>query len=434
MLATIDLRLEPDRLDEAVSRPAAVLADARAAALRIIAEVREGGDTALCELTRRYDHADVPPGALRVPGEDLASAWEEAGADVQDALRAAGERIRRWNDVPVPDHRWSEDGLEVVERTVAVRRAGVYVPGGRAAYPSTVLMTVIPAQCAGVPEIALCVPPGSDGRLPVPTAAAAHMLGLDEVYRVGGAQAIAALAFGTETIPPVDVVVGPGNAFVAMAKREVAGVVGVESLAGPSECVVIADETADPVIVAVDLLTQAEHGPGGFTVLVTWVDDLATRVVAAVERLVAESDRAAEIRATLADGGRIVLCADAAAAIEVANRAAPEHLQLVVAEPEPLLVDVRNAGAVFVGVDTPVALGDYVAGPSHVLPTGGTARFASALRPADFRKSVHVVTASRRALETVGRVAVTLAAAEGLSMHARSVAVRLGDDDEGKGT
>lgn len=426
LLDVYDLRRSPDRLEAAVARPDAGNQRELDAVKAIIADVRDRGDASLLELTKRFDGVDLGSAAALTAGAgELESAWQGLGADLRTALESAARRVRAYHAVPAGGHRYDDDAIEVTERTIPVARAGVYVPGGRADYPSTVLMTVIPAQAAGVGSIALCVPPRSDGTLPPTVAAAAHLLGVTEVHKVGGAQAIAALAYGTASIARADVVVGPGNAYVALAKAEVSRDVGVEALAGPSECVIVADGGAPAAAVAADLMAQAEHGPGGFTVLVTWSDDLAAAVVDVLAAMVDRSPRAPEIRSTFDAGGRLVLCRDATHAIEVANAAAAEHLQLMVADPAPLVAQVTNAGAVFSGYDTPVALGDYVAGPSHVLPTGGTARFASALRPADFLKSVHVVTASRDGLERMGPVAAAIARAEGLSAHALSIDVRL---------
>jgi histidinol dehydrogenase len=307
---------------------------------------------------------------------------------------------------------------------VPVARAGCYAPGGRAAYPSTVLMTAVPAKVAGVPEVVLCVPPGPDGEIATPTLAAAALAGVDEVYRVGGAQAIAALAYGTQTIRPVDVVVGPGNVYVALAKREVAGRVGTDSPAGPSEVVVVADEHADAEFVAADLLAQAEHGPGGAAVLVTWHAPLVAGVEAALARRLDAAPRRREIEATLHTGGRAILVQDAEAALEVANVVAPEHLELLTSDADALVPLVRNAGAVFCGPWTPAVLGDYLAGVNHVLPTARTARFASALRVDTFRKHVHVVRADEAALRRLAPDVTALAEAEGLLEHARAVALR----------
>ncbi|MCU1457487.1 MAG: histidinol dehydrogenase, partial [Actinomycetia bacterium] len=304
-------------------------------------------------------------------------------------------------------------------------RAGLYVPGGRANYPSTVLMTAIPTQVAGVAELALCVPPDSSGAVPSATLAAAAFVGVTEVYRVGGAQAIAALAYGTASIPAVDVIVGPGNRYVALAKREVAGTVGIESFAGPSEVVVVADESVAPELVAADLLAQAEHGPGGSAVLVTWIESVADAVDAAVTAQIAgDRRRAAELKATITAVGRTVLVAGPEAAIAAVDVIAPEHLELLCADARVLSRRVRNAGAIFVGPWAPAAVGDYVAGVNHVLPTARTARFASALRVASFVKHIHVVELTEAALARVQPHVEAIAAVEGLDAHARSVTLR----------
>jgi histidinol dehydrogenase len=287
-------------------------------------------------------------------------------------------------------------------------------------------MTAIPAAVAGVPHVALCVPPDRDGRVPAVTLAAAAITGVDEVYRVGGAQAIAALAYGTESIPAVDVIVGPGNIFVSVAKREVAGagVVGIESPAGPSELVVVADQHAPADFVASDLAAQAEHGPGGTAILVTWLEPVADAVDAALARIVANAPRRDEMETTLDGGGRIVLVRDARQAMDVASVLAPEHLEIVTEDPDVLVPLVRNAGAVFLGAGAPTALGDYAAGANHVLPTGRSARFASALRVDDFRKHIHVVRATPEGSAKVSRVAAVIARAEGLDAHAHSLDLR----------
>jgi histidinol dehydrogenase len=390
---------------------------------RIIGEVRERGDDALRALTERFDGCRVDD--LRVPGDELQAALDHAPAEFRAALDYARQEITAYHEAQLGGEvRVERDGVLLRELLVPVDRAGVYVPGGRAAYPSTVLMTAIPARVAGVPEIALCVPPDRDGRVPAATLAAAALVGVDEVYRVGGAQAIAALAYGTETIPPVDVVVGPGNVYVTQAKREVAGVVGIESLSGPSELVVVADETADPALVAADLVAQAEHGPDGAAVLVTWDERVVDAVDDAVARLVADASRRDEIEATMASGGQSVLVDGPGEAVEVANTIAPEHLELMTNDPEELLTHVRNAGAVFCGPWSPAAVGDYVAGVNHVLPTARTARFASALRVDTFRKHVHVVTFDQAALQRVAPHVQAFAETEGLDAHGRSVALR----------
>ncbi len=397
--------------------------DALESVRAIIADVRARGDAALRELTARFDGVVVD--ALAVPPAEVAGALDAVPSDFRAALEYAAGEIRAYHDAQRGEElRLVRDGVELRELAVPVDRAGLYVPGGRAVYPSTVLMTAIPARIAGVAELALCVPPGADGRVPTATLAAAALTGVDEVFRVGGAQAIAALAYGTETIRPVDVIVGPGNRYVALAKREVAGVVGMESTAGPSEVVVVADDSVPAQLVAADLIAQAEHGPDGAAGLVTWDEAVADAVDRAVDELVATSTRRDEIVGNLATGGRIVLVADAGAAIDVVNMIAPEHLELVTADPEQLLPRVRNAGAVFCGPWSPAAVGDYVAGVNHVLPTGRTARFASALRVDTFRKHVHVVRLDEGALARVAPHVEAMAAMEGLDAHARSVRLR----------
>jgi histidinol dehydrogenase len=421
VLTRLDLRgvndlaaaLEPPEADD----------EPREAVRAIIDDVRARGDAALLELTERFD--GCRPDGLRVPEERLVAALASAAPAFRSALSYAAERIRRYHAAQVHDPpSVSSDGIELEEIVRPVDRAGLYVPGGRATYPSTVLMTAIPAQVAGVHEIVVCAPPGPDGEIADATLAAARLVGVNEVYRVGGAQAIAALAYGTESIRAVDVIVGPGNAYVAAAKREVVGVVGIDSLAGPSEVVIVADATAPPELVAADLLAQAEHGPGGTAVLVTWEPAVADAVDHAIEVQVRESDRSVEIEATLLGGGRIVLVDGAVAAIEVVNVIAPEHLQLMTADPDSLLELVRHAGAVFVGALAPAAVGDYVAGVNHVLPTARTARFASALRVDTFRKHIHVVRVAPEGIAAVAEHVEALAEVEGLRAHARSVSMR----------
>jgi len=397
-----------------------------AAVTSILDAVRTRGDAALRELTAEFDHADID--ALRVTATELEDAVAATPADVRDALEVAGTRIRAYHkaQATTPPATFEADGVTVTEAIRPVDRAGLYVPGGRAAYPSTVLMTAIPAAVAGVPERVLCVPPAADGTIAAVTLAAAFLTGVEEVYRVGGAQAVAAMAYGTESIAAVDVIVGPGNAYVDAAKRIVAsdGRVGIDGPAGPSELVVIADGSTDPRLVALDLAAQAEHGPGGTAFLVAWDENVLDAVIDALVAYVADAPRASEIQATVASGGRAVLVRDAEQAIAVANLVAPEHLELLVRDADELVHEVRHAGAVF--VDAPTALGDYVSGANHVLPTGGAARFSGALRVDDFRRHMHVIRATPEGLRTVGPAAATLARAEGLVAHAVSVERRIG--------
>jgi histidinol dehydrogenase len=426
MLSRLDLR-GPD------ADPQALLADAVApanepveAVRRIIERVRQHGDDAVRALTLEFDGCRVED--LRVPTSELTAAFDGLDADLRDALEQSAARIRAYHELQAAaqgEVSYAEDGVAVEEVLRPVDRVGLYVPGGRAAYPSTVLMTAIPASVAGVPETVLCVPPDRHGQVPSVTLAAAALAGVTAVFRVGGAQAVGAMAYGTESIPKVALVVGPGNVFVSVAKREVAGagIVGIESPAGPSELVVVADGHAPPALVAADLAAQAEHGPNGTAILVTWDEAVADAVELALDAVVADS-ATDELGITLESVGRTVLVRDADQAIEVANRLAPEHLQIVTDDADELVAAVRNAGAVFVGPYAPTALGDYAAGANHVLPTGGAARFASALRVDDFRKHLHVVRATPEGSAALSRRAAVVARAEGLVEHARSLDLR----------
>jgi histidinol dehydrogenase len=425
VLNRLDLRGVTGDLRAHLPRPDSSEAGPLAAVQAILADVRRRGDVALRELTERFDGATLAE--LRVPEAEVAGALEAIDDDLRAATLAAASGIEDFHRHQLrPDSTYERDGIVVRGLHRPVDRAGCYVPGGRAKYPSTVLMTAILARVAGVPEVVLCVPPDASGHVPVETLAAAAVAGVDEVYAVGGAQAIGAMAYGTDSIRPVDVIVGPGNVYVALAKREVAGVVGVPSaFAGPSEVVVIADETVPPDLAAVDVILQAEHGPGGLAWLITWSEAAADAIGAEITAQVAASPRRDDIEATFAEGGHIVLVDGPEQAAEVANLIAPEHLELMTADPEALVPLIRHAGAVFCGAWAPASVGDYVAGPSHVLPTAGTARFSSALTVADFQKDLHIVTLDRAALEKAGPHVVTLAEAEGLAAHADSVRRRL---------
>jgi histidinol dehydrogenase len=394
----------------------------------LLADVRRRGDEALRELTARFDGAAIDE--LRVPPADVAAALDRIEPDLRAALEVAKANITAYHQAQRHDdavHR--NGGITVRELQRPVDRAACYVPSNLAPLVSTVLMTALPAKVAGVPEVVLVTSPQADGTVTPGILAAAALAGVDEVYRVGGPAAIGALAYGTDSIRPVDVIVGPGSARVAQAKREVAsaGLVGVPSaFAGPSEVVVVADETAPPAFAAVDVLLQAEHGPDGLAWLVTWREDVADAVAAEVARLVPLSPRREHLEATLAEGGYVVLCDGPEQALEVSNAIAPEHLELLVEDPDALLPLVRHAGAVFCGPYAPASVGDYLAGPNHVLPTFGSARFSGALRVDDFLKHVHVVSLDETGLAEVGDHVVTLATYEGLAAHADSVRVRRG--------
>ncbi len=391
----------------------------------IVDDVRRHGDDALRRLTEQFDGVALEE--LRVPESEIQGALGRIPSELQAALDVAHDRILAYHahesETEIED--FESGGIAVSHLIRPVARAGCYAPGGRARYPSTVLMCAIPAQVAGVEEIILCVPPGPGGAVDDATLAAAAVAGIHEVYRVGGAQAIAAMAYGTETIERVDVIVGPGNRYVAEAKRQVSGVVGVASaFAGPSEVVVIAGPGTRPELAAIDLVVQAEHGPDGLAWLVTWSEELADAVTVEVDRLVERSPRRADLEATLDAGGYAVVVNGPKQACAVANVVAPEHLELFTDRPEALLANITSAGAVFLGQSSPASMGDYLAGPNHVLPTNRTARFASALSVDDFRRHLHAVSVSDKALEVLGPHVVTLAETEGLPAHADSVRLR----------
>jgi histidinol dehydrogenase len=423
-LRRIDLRGVTGDLRSVLPRPHDEQERSSEAVAEIIADVKARGDAALRGLTERFDRVVLDD--LRVPSSEILAARDRVSPDLGAALQVAHDRILAYHAheaAPVDD--FESGGITVRHLTRPVERAGCYAPGGRARYPSTVLMCAVPARVAGVAEVILCVPPGADGRVDDATLAAAAVAGVDEVYRIGGAQAIAAMAFGTESVAPVDVIVGPGNRYVAEAKRQVSGVVGVASaFAGPSEVVVVADGDTPPELAAIDLVVQAEHGPDGLAWLVTWSEDVAEQVTAEVDRLVAGSTRRADLEATLGDGGYVVLVDGPAQALAVSNVVAPEHLELLVDDAADLLPLVQAAGAVFLGPCSPASVGDYLAGPNHVLPTNRTARFASALRVDDFRRHIHAVTVEEKALTELGPHVVTLAETEGLPAHAESVRLR----------
>jgi histidinol dehydrogenase len=410
--------------EDALRRSGGVDAEVLSVVARIVEDVRQRGDDALREYTERFDGVDVP--VLRVTGEEIEAAVASVPIEFRDALAVAAASIEGFHERQVPQS-WfiTEDGVFTGQKVTPLRRVGIYVPGGRACYPSSVLMNAIPAVVAGVDEIAMVVPPAKDGSVNPYVLAAAAEAGISEIYKVGGAQAIAALAFGTRSIPRVDKITGPGNAYVTAAKKLVVGDVGIDMLAGPSEVCVLADETAEPAFVAIDLMAQAEHDPNAQTFLVTCDPTLPDEVEEALEVLLAEAPRAEVIRRSLTDNGLIVVVEDEAAAVDVANAIAPEHLEVMMAEPFELLGQVRNAGAIFLGPWTPESVGDYVAGPNHVLPTGGTARFSSPLSVDDFVKRSSVISYTRAALEADAATVITLAAAEGLDAHADAVALRL---------
>lgn len=404
--------------------PAQTEIDARAA--EIIADVRRRGDEAVLDLTRTLDRRPgVEFDALEMPRSRMLAALDGLNADDRAALEAAAERIAAFAEsqkiAPLRYH--DDDGNELGQIVRPIERAGVYAPGGKAAYPSSVLMNAVPAKVAGVAEIVL-VSPAPEGVVNDWVLAAAAVAGVDRFFTIGGAQAVAALAYGTARIPEVDKIVGPGNAYVASAKRQVFGRVGIESVAGPSEVLIVADGTGNPEWAALDLFAQAEHDEMARAIVVSPDAAYLSAVAAAVERLIVDQPRAGIIRAALDGHGALIRCADLNEAIGLVNRIAPEHLELAVADPEALLAGIRHAGAIFMGHRTPEAFGDYCAGPNHVLPTGRTARFSSALGAYDFQKRISLVSASEAGARRMAPIAVRLAEGEGLYAHAASAAAR----------
>ena len=399
----------------------------------IVTAVREKGDAALLDFTQRFDHVALTAPELRVTSEEFAAAERAVGEATRRSLRYAAERIERFHRECAPRSWRMQDanGSRLGQEVRPLDRVGVYVPGGRAAYPSTVLMTVVPARVAGVREIVLVSPPAPDKSLNPAVLAAARIAGVTVAYRVGGVQAVAALAYGTETIPRVDKIVGPGNIYVALAKAQVFGDVGIDMVAGPSEVLVVADDSAAAAFVAADLLAQAEHDPMARAVLLTPSSALRDAVAAEIERQLAALPRRAIAGAALDRHGALVLTVSLDEAVELANRLAPEHLELQVRDPEGLLASVRHAGAVFLGRHTPEVVGDYVAGPNHVLPTGGTARFSSALSTEDFVTRLSVIEYSREGLVEAGPHVAELSRVEGLDGHGAAAAVRIAAAQEG---
>jgi len=425
-LTRIDLRGRAAPFDAMLPRPTDPGADVHDVVARIIGRVRAEGDAALLDLTCSLDGVALT--GTVVDPDDVARARDAVDPELRSALELAYRRICAYHtfDSAVPHGVFESDGVVVQPLVRPVARAGIYAPGGRARYPSTVLMCAGPARVAGVADVVLCVPPGPSGRVDDATLAAAAIAGITEVHSVGGAQAVAAMAYGTAGIPRVDVVVGPGNRYVAEAMRQVGGVVGVAAaFAGPSEVVVVAGPEAPPELAAIDLAVQAEHGPDGTAWLVTWDEGLADAVDAALARIVERSPRRDDLEATIGRGGFSCLVDTPEDAVAVANVVAPEHLQLMTDEADALLDQVWSAGAVFLGATSPASIGDYLAGPNHVLPTDRTARFASALRVDDFRRHLHAVTVSAEGLRRLGPAVVTLATSEGLAAHAESVRMRL---------
>jgi len=428
MINLVDLRQqdEKDFLNRLKTRSQLFRDDIKASVDVIVQNVRDKGDEALLSYEQRFDHVNLTSSRLRVSQSEIDQAYDHVEPRFIEVIRRAAENIRSFH-VKQLEKSWmveNTDGSILGQLCRPLECAGIYVPGGRAAYPSSVLMNAIPAHVAGVERIIMATPPIEDGSVYPYTLVAAREAGVDEVYRMGGAQAIAAMAFGTATVPKVDKIVGPGNIYVAMAKRAVYGYVDIDMIAGPSEILVIADDTADPVLVAADLLSQSEHDPMASSIMITDDEKLAEEVMTELERQYAELPRRDIIEQSLSSYGYAIIAQDMEQAVNLANAIAPEHMELMVAQPFDMLGRIKNAGAIFLGCYSPEPLGDYMAGPNHVLPTGGTARFYSPLSVDDFIKKSSLIYYSRKALKGLQRDIIDLAQFEGLAAHANAIKVR----------
>lgn len=395
----------------------------------IIDAVREKGDEAIFSYTKQFDGADISADNIVVTKEEIEEAYNQVDPTLLDVIRKALVNIREYHEKQ-RQYSWfdsKDNGIILGQKVTPLKRVGVYVPGGKAVYPSSVLMNVMPAKVAGVDEIIMTTPPGKDGKICASTLVAATEAGVDRIYKVGGAQAIAALAFGTGSVPKVDKIVGPGNIYVALAKKAVFGHVSIDSIAGPSEILVLADESANPRFVAADLLSQAEHDEMASAILVTTSQELAEQVSLEVDKFVAQLSRKEIIQKSLDNYGYILVAASEEEAIETANDIASEHLEIVMKDPFTIMTKIRNAGAIFLGTYSSEPLGDYFAGPNHVLPTNGTAKFFSALSVDDFIKKSSIISYSREALEPIYKDIVQFAECEQLTAHANSIRVRFED-------
>lgn len=399
---------------------------------QILDKVKNEGDAALFAYTKEFDKADVTKETIRVTDAEIEEAYAQIDPALLGVIRKALVNIRKYHEKQIQNSWFTSgtNGTMLGQKVTPLNRVGVYVPGGKAVYPSSVLMNIVPAKVAGVPRIVMTTPPGKDGKVCASTLVAAKEAGADEIYKVGGAQAIGALAFGTESIPKVDKIVGPGNIFVALAKKAVYGYVSIDSIAGPSEILVLADETANPHFVAADLLSQAEHDELACAILITTSEEFAAKVDEEVKGFVEVLSRKEIIQKSLDNFGYILIAEDMDEAIEAANEIAPEHMEIVTANPFEDMMKVKNAGAIFIGEYSSEPLGDYFAGPNHVLPTNGTAKFFSALSVDDFIKKSSIVYYSKAALRDIHKDIIQFATSEQLTAHANSIAVRFEDEDK----
>ena len=427
----LDQNTKTDLLEKLLKRSPNSYGKYEESVREILDAVKEKRDQALFEYTEKFDGAHISADNILVTEDEIKEAYDEVDPGLVDIIRKALDNIRTYHEKQ-RQYSWFDskpDGTILGQKVTALHRVGVYVPGGKAAYPSSVLMNIIPAKVAGVDEIIMTTPPGRDGRVTATTLVAAHEAGADRIYKAGGAQAIAALAYGTESIPKVDKIVGPGNIYVALAKKSVYGHVSIDSVAGPSEILVLADETANPRYVAADLLSQAEHDEMASAILVTTSEKLAKEVSDWTDRFISELSRGEIIRKSLDNYGHILVADNLADAIDAANEIASEHLEIVTANPFEVMTKIRNAGAIFIGEHSSEPLGDYFAGPNHVLPTNGTAKFFSPLSVDDFIKKSSIISYSRDALEKIHTDIEKFAEAEHLTAHANSIKVRFDGKD-----
>ena len=427
----LDQNTKTDLLEKLLKRSPNSYGKYEESVREILDAVKEKRDQALFEYTEKFDGAHISADNILVTEDEIKEAYDEVDSGLVDIIRKALDNIRTYHEKQ-RQYSWFDskpDGTILGQKVTALHRVGVYVPGGKAAYPSSVLMNIIPAKVAGVDEIIMTTPPGRDGRVTATTLVAAHEAGADRIYKAGGAQAIAALAYGTESIPKVDKIVGPGNIYVALAKKSVYGHVSIDSVAGPSEILVLADETANPRFVAADLLSQAEHDEMASAILVTTSEKLAKEVSDWTDRFISELSRGEIIRKSLDNYGHILVAENLTDAIDAANEIASEHLEIVTANPFEVMTKIRNAGAIFIGEYSSEPLGDYFAGPNHVLPTNGTAKFFSPLSVDDFIKKSSIISYSKDALEKIHSDIEKFAEAEHLTAHANSIKVRFDGKD-----
>lgn len=425
-IVDLDENTKAQALERLIGRGASGYGDYEKAVQEIISSVREDGDSALIAYEKKFDRCDLTPETLRVSPQEIQEAYDALDPALIEVMKKAARNIRSYHEKQKRES-WittREDGVILGQKITPIAVSGCYVPGGRAVYPSSVLMNIIPAKVAGVAKIVMCTPPGADGKAAAGTVVAADLAGADEIYKIGGAQAVAAMAYGTETVPKVDKITGPGNIFVALAKKACFGVTGIDSVAGPSEILVIADRTADPRFVAADLLSQAEHDPMASAILLTTDRKLAKAVSDEIDGFLKTLSRAEIIKKSLDDYGYIFVGETMDDLVEAANTIASEHLEIITEDPFGVMTKIKNVGAIFLGSYSSEPLGDYFAGPNHILPTNGTARFFSPLGVDDFIKKSSIISYSKEALRAVHKDIELFAMSEGLTAHANSIAVR----------